>query len=111
MGRAIASGTEVHVATGPAVPAPGEVWAFATAAGEVVVHRCRAVGPPHRFRGDARARDDEPVAEALLIGRVDRVRGARGERPVPTAALRDRARAQAGRVARITRSGTPRRAR
>lgn len=93
MGRAIGSGAEVHVRAVAAEPAPGEVWAFCTPGGAVLVHRCRRAGPPHRFRGDARGGDDAPVEGALVIGRADRVRDGAGERPVPPHAPVDRARA------------------
>lgn len=103
MGRAVPSGGEVHVVAAEA-PAVGEVWAFCTPGGEVLAHRCRVVGPPHRFRGDARPADDEPVETALLIGRVDRIRTGDGEIPVSAAAVRDRLVALRGRTRRITRT-------
>jgi hypothetical protein len=108
MGRAVPTGAEVHVVASDLPPAVGEVWAFATAAGEVVVHRCVGVGPPHRFRGDARPVDDAPVAPQLLIGRVDSLRRDRGVGPVPPVAGRDRLRALGGMARRITRSGAAR---
>lgn len=105
MGRAVPGGAEVHVVASDAPPAVGEVWAFCTAAGEVVVHRCVGVGPPHRFRGDTRPVDDAPVAPHLLIGRVDSLRREGGVGPVPPAAGRDRLRAVGGMARKITRSG------
>jgi hypothetical protein len=70
MGRSIPDGTRVRVDTG-ASPRRGEVWAFCNDTGEIVVHRSRGADERgHRFQGDTVVREDSPVVDALLVGRV-----------------------------------------
>ncbi|MFA5884651.1 MAG: nucleotidyltransferase family protein [Acidimicrobiia bacterium] len=70
MGWSIRSGDRVRVE--PATtPRRGEVWAFVSTNGEIVVHRSRGEGPDgHRFMGDTHVTPDEPVGSDQLIGRV-----------------------------------------
>lgn len=70
MGRSLRSGSTVRVVPG-ARPRRGEVWAFCTAGGTILVHRYRrAAGGEFIFRGDARAADDAAVPASRLVGRV-----------------------------------------
>lgn len=70
MGRAIGSDSRVLVTSAPA-PRRGEVWAFVDTTGAVVVHRHRSSrGRLHWFRGDATERDDPPIPDSMLLGRV-----------------------------------------
>jgi hypothetical protein len=70
MGWSIPNGARVRVAFDPP-PRRGEVWAFCTKSGAVVVHRYRrAVGAQHRFQGDHRVEADPLVDRDELIGRV-----------------------------------------
>jgi Peptidase S24-like len=73
MGSAIPSGARVLV-QGRATPRRGEVWAFCTAGGNVVVHRFRRNrGGQLWFQGDANAWVDVPIDASLLIGRVNTI--------------------------------------
>jgi hypothetical protein len=70
MGRRFPAGATVHVVAASR-PRRGEVWAFATASGQLVLHRCRSgSGPPWVFRGDGREALDPPVEDDHLIGRA-----------------------------------------
>ncbi|MEO1063907.1 MAG: S24/S26 family peptidase [Actinomycetota bacterium] len=78
----IAAGTSVDVEAQPR-PRSGEIWAFVTDDGQVVVHRhVRPGREGHTFRGDANEHTDAPVRPDQLVGRVDlgpvdRLRGLR----------------------------------
>ncbi|MEX1007825.1 MAG: S24/S26 family peptidase [Acidimicrobiia bacterium] len=74
MGRSIPWGSEVLVVPAER-PRVGEVWAFCTANGELVVHRHRRpIRGAYVFQGDAKASPDDPVRADQLIGRVVAVR-------------------------------------
>jgi hypothetical protein len=58
-------------------PRRGEVWAFCSAQGDIIVHRYRRFeGGAHVFRGDVKQDVDAPVSDDQLIGRVTMLRGA-----------------------------------
>jgi len=70
MGWSIRNGTRVRVEPA-ATPRRGEVWAFANAQGEIVVHRSRGKGPVgYVFQGDVHVDPDATVGAERLIGRV-----------------------------------------
>jgi hypothetical protein len=70
MGWSIPDGSRVRVDRALR-PARGEVWAFCTPSGDLVVHRLRGVGPDGaRFQGDVCVRADAPVTADLLVGKV-----------------------------------------
>lgn len=69
MGRTIRGGSEVLVAAG-VCPHFGEVWAYCTVEGVVVVHRfLRRRREALQFQGDAHW-PDPPVTREQLVGRV-----------------------------------------
>lgn len=82
MGATIASGSKVRVE--PATrPRRGQIWAFCTEDGRVLVHRfLGSSGPSLWFQGDANPRPDRPVTAALLIGRVRETNDRGTSRPV-----------------------------
>ena len=83
MGSTIDGGGRVRVVDAERRPKRGEIWAFTSESGTVVVHRYRSRhGDQYWFRGDANPRDDEPVAAAALVGRVVEIDDDRGRRPV-----------------------------
>ena len=61
-------------------PRPGELWAFGTHDGSLVVHRClrRRRDGTYEFRGDAETDDDDPVPAERLVGKVVRAESAAG---------------------------------
>lgn len=80
MGWSIPGGWRVRVVAA-AQPRRGEVWAFCTPTGELVVHRARRVEPDgYVFQGDARVTEDPPVPADHLVGRVVELEGARALR-------------------------------
>jgi hypothetical protein len=110
MGSAIPSGARVLV-RGRTTPRRGEVWAFCTSGGHVVVHRFRR----HRdgqlwFQGDANAWVDVPIALSLLVGRVDAIDvEGRRRRLGPVATIRARLGLDLRAVRRAARAITARR--
>jgi len=75
MAPSILDGWEVQLVPGSR-PRRGEVWAFCSAQGDIVVHRhCRFADGTHRFRGDAQQHGDAPIDDDQLIGRVVAIRG------------------------------------
>jgi hypothetical protein len=78
MGWSIPDGSRVRV-VGGSLPARGEVWAFCTPSGDLVVHRLRGTGSDGaRFQGDVCVRADAPIPDDLLVGRVVEVGPGRG---------------------------------
>ncbi|MQA00009.1 MAG: hypothetical protein GEU80_11885 [Dehalococcoidia bacterium] len=78
MGRAIRSGSRVRLIVAER-PRFGEVWAFCTEDGRVVVHRCIARrSGRYRFHGDTSG-PDAPVPLDRLIGRAIEVEDRGGE--------------------------------
>jgi hypothetical protein len=70
MGAAIPTGARVAVIAA-CRPRRGEVWAFVSEAGQVVVHRFRRRRDGVLwFQGDGNDRIDRPVTPEMLIGRV-----------------------------------------
>jgi hypothetical protein len=62
-------------------PRIGEVWAFVSAGGRIVVHRCtRRTSGGYVFQGDGRAATDPATPLELVIGRAVAVRDRHGER-------------------------------
>jgi len=78
MGWSIPGGARVRVEGVAAGPRRGEVWAYCTQDGSLVVHRARrASAHGHVFQGDTCIRADDPVPTELLVGRVVEVAPAR----------------------------------
>lgn len=70
MGALVRTGDRVTVQPGGR-PQWGEVWAFCSEQGSVVVHRCRGRRPGGwLFQGDRRAQPDAVVGADRLVGRV-----------------------------------------
>ena len=74
MGRTIRAGSQVLLVSA-AAPRTGEIWAFYSDAGVLVMHRClgRAAGGL-RFQGDAHF-EDPAVRPGALVGRAVRTVG------------------------------------
>jgi hypothetical protein len=74
MGDTIHAGSQVLL-DAPAAPRIGEIWAFCSDDGTLVVHRSLGRGRNgFRFQGDGRIDGDPPVAPDRIIGRVREVR-------------------------------------
>jgi hypothetical protein len=62
-------------------PRIGEVWAFVSAEGRIIVHRCTGrTSGGYVFQGDGRAAADPATPPELVIGRAVTVRDRHGER-------------------------------
>ncbi|MEE8603383.1 S24/S26 family peptidase [Euzebya tangerina] len=71
MGRRWQAGVRVLLEAVDRAPRRGEVWAYCTAEGKLVVHRyVRCRDGLHVFQGDASFRPDQPVPTTWLVGRV-----------------------------------------
>jgi hypothetical protein len=87
MQPSILDGSEVQLVPASR-PRRGELWAFCSAAGDLVVHRCRRFeNGAYVFAGDAQLIADAPVRDEQLIGRVVALRSAGATR---TLTARDR---------------------
>ena len=76
MQPAILDGWDVQLVSASR-PHRGELWAFCSPEGDLVVHRCRrSADGVYLFAGDARLIADAPVRDEQLVGRVSAIRDA-----------------------------------
>ncbi len=83
MGSTIIGGGRVRISDPGRGPRRGEIWAFASSTGDLVVHRFRSRDATRCwFRGDGNGYDDVPVLADAVIGRVAEIDDRTGRRTV-----------------------------